>query len=638
MNEFRRLINRKVVIGFIALLIINVSLYVYQQTKGAGIKELRFETAQRQWCVDYYGNYDIEVAINAVDSDIKRILSYRKADKQGTVAESEVQAGAETEVLGKYKALSESEQLLFLTVLRDIESQLEYIKKYPEDMKQIQTNAQQLMTFSIFSDKNSFTYNNIVKTGKDFEKVADVSLYLVNNKAAGSFVNYYYTFYFALIMMVFIIYGLSGERDNGMWGIVHSAGSGRLRLALHRLFIIAGSGVVITAGLYFTTFAAALLLYGGAGALNAPVQSIQAFERFAMPMSQIGFVLYNYVYSALAVVVLSVALWTVFVVNRKRNHALILTGVVVGLEVLMYYRIGLHSIYSAFKQINIVLLCFRFLIRLFFSSRTVRMTLTPIEVETGETVHYADSTRNARSWLWEFGNGDISHERSGEYVFKKPGRYQVRLQVDGGLERKQIITVHRSRDDYGSDELVRMKAPATAFQGEIVSFKGYGPSKEWRWQFGESGIVDSREQNPLYAYTEPGIYEVLLTTENTQYPVRHTIEILPQYTENDSTDVLVIIGNDIREHLQAIVDGKPFNTHYNYILKKYLCGNPDIAVTVNNSKKNDFYSYCQGLKIIARRKTLIDEVFVDMGDNLNNECVMQLMVTQHERFSEQKNK
>ena len=76
MNEFRRLINRKVVIGFIALLIINVSLYVYQQTKGAGIKELRFETAQRQWCVDYYGNYDIEVAINAVDSDIKRILSY----------------------------------------------------------------------------------------------------------------------------------------------------------------------------------------------------------------------------------------------------------------------------------------------------------------------------------------------------------------------------------------------------------------------------------------------------------------------------------------------------------------------------------------------------------------------------------
>lgn len=63
-----------------------------------------------------------------------------------------------------------------------------------------------------------------------------------------------------------------------------------------------------------------------------------------------------------------------------------------------------------------------------------------------------------------------------------------------------------------------------------------------------------------------------------------------------------------------------------------------MVVTINNNKKNDFYSYCQGLKIIARKKTLIDDVFVDMGDDLNNECVMQLMVIQHERFSEQKGK
>ena len=68
--------------------------------------------------------------------------------------------------------------------------------------------------------------------------------------------NYYYTFYFALIMMVFIIYGLSGERDNGMWGLYIRQEAEGFWLALHRLFIIAGSGVVITAGLYFTTFAA----------------------------------------------------------------------------------------------------------------------------------------------------------------------------------------------------------------------------------------------------------------------------------------------------------------------------------------------------------------------------------------------
>ncbi|MCE3590130.1 hypothetical protein LXJ59_26445, partial [Escherichia coli] len=78
----------------------------------------------------------------------------------------------------------------------------------------------------------------------------------------------------------------------------------------------------------------------------------------------------------------------------------------------------------------------------------------------------------------------------------------------------------------------------------------------------------------LYSYSEAGTYEILLSTETTQYPVRHTIRIEPNFQRNDSADVQTLIGNDIRERLQAIVDGKPFNQNYNYILSSYLCNNP----------------------------------------------------------------
>lgn len=285
-----------------------------------------------------------------------------------------------------------------------------------------------------------------------------------------------------------------------------------------------------------------------------------------------------------------------------------------------------------------ILLCIlvAYLIRLFSSGQNVRMVISPTEIEAGEAIQYADSTRGARNWLWEFGNGDVSENRNGSYVFKKPGKYMVRLSVNYKLENKQLVTVRKKPEDYGSEALVKIQGPDAAMQGEIISFRGYGASKEWRWQFGESGIVDSRDQNPLYAYSEPGEYEIQLTTEDTKYPVRHIIEVLPQYTENDSTDVLVLIGNDIKEHLQAIIDGKPFNTHYNYILKKYLCNNPNITVTVNNTKQNDFYSYCQGLKIIARKKTTIESVLVDMGNDAMSECIMQLFVTQNDRLSSSK--
>ena len=135
------------------------------------------------------------------------------------------------------------------------------------------------------------------------------------------------------------------------------------------------------------------------------------------------------------------------------------------------------------------------IIRLCFAQRIVRMSISPTELYVGEKIYYSDSTRNADTWLWEFGDGNTSSQRTGNYTFENAGKYMVRLTVDNSLEQRLLVTVRQKSNDYGSDGLVKMKAPSTALQGEIVSFRGYGPSKEWRWQFGESGIVDSREQN-----------------------------------------------------------------------------------------------------------------------------------------------
>lgn len=273
-----------------------------------------------------------------------------------------------------------------------------------------------------------------------------------------------------------------------------------------------------------------------------------------------------------------------------------------------------------------------FLIR-YFSNREIEAFIIPTEVELGEPVSFSDSTYQARSWLWEFGNGDSALTRSGNYIFKEAGKYMVRVTVDGDLVKKILVNVrHSVKND--QQQLVRIIAPKSALQGELITFRGEGGAKEWRWEFGETGMVDARDKNVLYAYSLPGIYEVQLTTETTQYPIRHLIEILPDYQANDTTDVLTQIGNDIREKLQAIVDGKSFNANYNYILNTYLCNNPDVPVQVNNNKMNDFYSYCQGLKIIGRRKTVIDQVVVDLGDS-NSECITQLLVTQ---FSINKNR
>lgn len=271
-----------------------------------------------------------------------------------------------------------------------------------------------------------------------------------------------------------------------------------------------------------------------------------------------------------------------------------------------------------------------YLIRINFSSRTIQAFVTPLEVRVNEPISFSDSTRRARQWLWDFGNGETTDKSSGSYTYKIPGKYLVKLLVDQKYEKKILVSVLPERSSDRDNGLVKIIAPDMAIQGEYIIFRGVGGDKEWRWEFGETGNIDARDRNPIYTYANPGIYEVLLTTENTRYPIRHSIEVLPKYMDNDSTDVFVLVGNDIKEKLQAIVDGKPFNTNYNYIMSKYLCNNSETPVIVNNNKKNDFYSYCQGLKIIGRRKTIIDNVTVDV-DGQNGECVTRLAVVQYDK-------
>ena len=274
----------------------------------------------------------------------------------------------------------------------------------------------------------------------------------------------------------------------------------------------------------------------------------------------------------------------------------------------------------------VVCLAIAFIIRLFFNKKEVRAFISSSEIYLGDPIIYTDSTYNAKNWFWEFGNGDVSDAKNGEYLYKIAGVYQIRLTVNNSYNKEFRVNV-RPPADLALDSLIKIDAPDVAIQYEYVTFKGVGLSRQWRWMFGETGIVDSRDQTAIYAYTKPGIYEIELTTEDTRYPIKHIIEVYPEYMAQDTTDVLTMVGNDIREKLQAIVDGKPFNPNYNHILTKYLCKNPDVLVFINNDKRNDFYSYCQGLKIIGHKVTIIQEVTV-VPDEDQPQCLQKLYVKQ----------
>jgi hypothetical protein len=297
---------------------------------------------------------------------------------------------------------------------------------------------------------------------------------------------------------------------------------------------------------------------------------------------------------------------------------------------LIYYPFTMLKNLNSAKNIIIALaivLCI--VITIFIRSfirREVNANITPADVFVGDALFFSDSTRNAKQWLWEFGDSGSSELCTGKYFAHKSGILSVRLTVDNKLTRYFKINV-RERVSKNISSVISIDAPEQAIQGEYITFKGIGTATQWRWEFGESNKIDSREKVAIYAYNTPGVYEILLNTETTEYPIRHTIKIIPNAI-SDTTDLQIIMGNDIKIRLQAIVDGQSFNNNYNYILERYLSNNPDIPVVVNNIKDgNSFWSYCQGLKIIGRGKTSIKSVIVDVV-NIDQLKVEKLIVMQ----------
>lgn len=287
-------------------------------------------------------------------------------------------------------------------------------------------------------------------------------------------------------------------------------------------------------------------------------------------------------------------------------------------------KIEVSKVYIVIGAVVICILA-AICIRFFFNQRKIQAYISPTEIYVGELVAFSDSTVRANTWRWEFGNGDVAFDKAGNYRYREPGVYQIRLTVDDDIQKEFFVNV-KEPVKLERDTIIKIIAPDVAVQGEYVTFRAQGIANEWNWSFGQSKSTDSREQVAIYSYDMPGKYEITLLTDITEYPVTHTIEVLPGIEVVNPDDDLVMMGNDIRERLQAIVDGKPFNPNYNYVLSNYLCGNSHIIVVVNGEKYNDFYSYCQGLKIIGRNKTTIVEVEIALMETSG--CVQRLMVTQ----------
>ena len=142
------------------------------------------------------------------------------------------------------------------------------------------------------------------------------------------------------------------------------------------------------------------------------------------------------------------------------------------------------------------------------------------ELITDGEIKFSDiSQMEASTGEWDFGDSSaVETTKETVHIYNSPGQYVVRLTLDGvcfgemPIDIKEAINEGPVVQDYPQ---ALMEGPALAYVDEPIQFFDKTPSAtSWEWSFGETGDIDSREQNPFYTFKKKGPHTVTLTVNN----------------------------------------------------------------------------------------------------------------------------
>ncbi|NJM16434.1 MAG: PKD domain-containing protein [Bacteroidales bacterium] len=135
-------------------------------------------------------------------------------------------------------------------------------------------------------------------------------------------------------------------------------------------------------------------------------------------------------------------------------------------------------------------------------------------------LQFKDASPTAfNKWYWDFGDANISVEKSPVHVYKQAGIYNVCLfafndSIGCGAERCKEVTVVK---DTTVNAVAALKADfGYMVQGDsvILKDKSLGTPTNWYWTFGD-GTIGKGKAISSKKYAKPGLYNVCLTVFNT---------------------------------------------------------------------------------------------------------------------------
>lgn len=324
--EFKRIINVKFCAVVILLIVLDTILFIRDNS----------ELSKESKIYDKFVNlYDIHLS-EASSSKEAALLAYQDYK----------------ELYSSEDMLQEDKDLIKAARIRFI-ADAEYVDAYSDNINEKIESANKQLKSSVFSNKRSYEYLNILKTRYDMRSIADKTVKVSNGIWLSQLLDYKYTGIIVFIVSVLVVYSFFSEQKNGIMCIIRTSRNGRALLFFKRIGILLFVCLSTSLIFHFLTAVLSLIMHGG---INGITDSVICDSRLWMSgygFNRIEYCLVLALLTGVCSFALSMVMWLCLSFFTNVNNGVVLFMMVYAFEYILYTNISAKSVLRVLKYVNI---------------------------------------------------------------------------------------------------------------------------------------------------------------------------------------------------------------------------------------------------------------------------------------------
>ena len=233
------------------------------------------------------------------------------------------------------------------TILQD---QQKAIQIYPEYILEMPDRARAAALLS-GGGADGYSMRNIAKTTRDFEGLETLPIRPDREMALLALYQSSMSDILVIVFLLFVCVRLfSREYENRLYPLL-LATPGRFRVAVHKLTVLAGSAVLITAAIYGTNLCIGGFLMGY-GDLSRPIQSLGDFRSCCLRISCLDYIWIGYLIKLFTVLVFGLLILALFVLLKKAVTVFLVCAAFLGASYGLYAAIPVTSSLNFLRFVN----------------------------------------------------------------------------------------------------------------------------------------------------------------------------------------------------------------------------------------------------------------------------------------------